>query len=35
VDAVGNYPAYIAADPQTNTAYVSNIDDVSILPIGH
>jgi len=33
-DAVGNYPAYIAVDPATNTAYVSNIDDVSVIPTG-
>jgi DNA-binding beta-propeller fold protein YncE len=33
-NAVGNYPAYIAVDPATNTAYVSNIDDVSVIPTG-
>ncbi len=32
-DAVGNYPAFIAVDPSIGTAYVSNINNVSVVPI--
>jgi DNA-binding beta-propeller fold protein YncE len=32
-DAVGNYPTWIALDPDAGTAYVSNIDNVSVIPM--
>jgi YVTN family beta-propeller protein len=32
-DAVGNYPAGIAVDAAAGTAYVSNLDSVSVLPL--
>lgn len=32
-DAVGNYPFGIA-DPSAGTAYVSNINNVSVIPLG-
>jgi DNA-binding beta-propeller fold protein YncE len=31
--AVGNYPFWIALDPNAGTAYVSNIDNVSVVPM--
>ena len=31
--AVGNYPFFVANDAATDTAYVSNIDSVSVAPI--
>jgi DNA-binding beta-propeller fold protein YncE len=33
-DAVGNYPFFIAVDTAAGTAYVSNINNVSVVPIG-
>jgi DNA-binding beta-propeller fold protein YncE len=33
-DAVGNYPAWIALDPAAGTAYVSNINNVSVVRSG-
>jgi hypothetical protein len=33
-DAVGNYPFFIAVDAAIGTAYVSNLDDVSVVRIG-
>jgi DNA-binding beta-propeller fold protein YncE len=33
-DAVGNYPASIAIDATNGTAYVANLDDVSVVRIG-
>jgi YVTN family beta-propeller protein len=33
-DAVGNYPASIAVDATNGTAYVANLDDVSVVRIG-
>ncbi|MGO8958220.1 MAG: YncE family protein [Streptosporangiaceae bacterium] len=32
-DAVGNYPYWIALDPAAGTAYVSSINNVSVIPL--
>jgi YVTN family beta-propeller protein len=32
-DAAGNYPYWIALDPAAGTAYVSNINNVSVIPL--
>ncbi|MGP0037616.1 MAG: YncE family protein [Solirubrobacteraceae bacterium] len=34
-DAVGDYPAFIAVDPASGTAYVSNMNNVSVIPLAH
>jgi hypothetical protein len=34
-DAVGKYPAAIAVDTALGTAYVSNLNTVSVIPLRH
>ena len=34
-DAVGDYPTFIAVDSATGTAYVANIEGVSVIPLAH
>jgi DNA-binding beta-propeller fold protein YncE len=34
-DAVGNYPYGIAVDAAAGTAYVSNLNTVSVIPLSH